>query len=118
MINPLLVRQQNEGNVIMGLGPALFEEYVYDNGQLVNPNLSDYQVPSFLDIPRDLTSRSLESSDPHPEIHGVGEMTLPVLAPAIGNALFHATGVRIVDLPMTAERVYAALYEQSKGETS
>lgn len=110
MLNPEIVRQQNEGNVIMGLGPALFEEYVFDNGQLVNPNLSDYMIPSFVDLPHQISSRSLESDDPNADIHGVGEMTLPVVAPAIGNALFHATGVRIYDLPMTAERVLRAIH--------
>lgn len=115
VLNPVMVRQQNEGNVIMALGLALFEESIYDSGQLVNPNLSDYMIPSFVDLPEQMTSRSLVSSDPDAEIHGVGEMTLPVVAPAIGNALYHATGARIYDLPMTAERVYRAI-QDAKGK--
>ncbi|MFW6075370.1 MAG: xanthine dehydrogenase family protein molybdopterin-binding subunit, partial [Chloroflexota bacterium] len=118
ILNPVMVRQQNEGNVIMGLGPSMFEEYVFDSGQLVNPNLSDYMIPSFLDLPEKLTSRSLESDDPNAEIHGVGEMTIPVVAPAIGNALYHATGVRVYDMPLTAERVFRALHGAAKEEVS
>jgi CO/xanthine dehydrogenase Mo-binding subunit len=109
VISPTRVRQQNEGNIIFGLGQALFEELVYDSGRLVNPNLSDYMLPSILDIPRRLTSNTIESSEEDADIHGVGEMTVPCIAPAIGNALFNATGVRIRDLPMTPERVLSAL---------
>ncbi|MDQ3695726.1 MAG: xanthine dehydrogenase family protein molybdopterin-binding subunit [Chloroflexota bacterium] len=118
VLNPVLVRQQNEGNVIFGLGPALFEEYVWDQGQMVNPNLSDYMIPSFLDVPDQLTSVALTSDDPAADVHGVGEMTVPPVAPAIGNAIFHATGARIYDLPMTAERVYRAIHEAANGDAT
>lgn len=109
VVSPTRVRQQNEGNIIFGLGQALFEEIAYDSGQLVNPNLSDYMIPSILDIPQRLTSSAVESADPEADVHGVGEMTIPCVAPAIGNALFAATGIRIRDLPMTPERVLRAL---------
>jgi CO/xanthine dehydrogenase Mo-binding subunit len=109
MLNPSLVRQQNEGNVIFGLGPSLFEQYVLDQGELINPNLSDYMIPSILDIPEQLSSKGIESAKADAEIHGVGEMTLPPVAPAIRNAIFNATGAKIYDLPMTAERVYRSL---------
>jgi CO/xanthine dehydrogenase Mo-binding subunit len=111
VLNPVLVRQQIEGNVVFGLGPAMFEEYVWDQGQMTNPNLSDYMIPSFLDIPDHLTSTALSTDDPEADMHGVGEMTVPVVAPAIRNAIYHATGARIFDLPMTAERVYRAILE-------
>lgn len=110
MLNPTIVRQQNEGNIIYGLGPAMFEEYVLDQGELVNPNLSDYMIPSVLDIPERLTSFAIENPDPDADVHGVGEMTVPAIAPAIRNAIFHATGARIYDLPMSAERVYRAVH--------
>ena len=109
VINPLRVKQQNEGNMIFGLGPALFEELTYDSGQVVNPNLSDYMIPSILDIPERLTSRGVESEQEDADVHGVGEMTVPPLAPAIANAVFRATGARIRDLPMTPERVLRAI---------
>src|SRR3990170_6815352 len=81
VINPLRVKQQNEGNMIFGLGPALFEELIYDSGQVVNPNLSDYMIPSILDIPQRLTSSAVESDLEDADVHGVGEMTVPPLAP-------------------------------------
>ena len=109
VVSPLRVKQQNEGNLVFGLGPALFEELVYDGGQVTNPNLSDYMIPSILDIPKHLSSSALESDDPEADVHGVGEMTVPPLAPAIGNAVFDAIGVRLRDLPMTPERVLRAL---------
>ncbi len=107
VVNPQLARLQNDGNVIYGIGPALLEEMVFDNGQVTNANLSDYMLPSMLDIPPELVSYAIESD--LDEIHGIGEMTLPPVAPAIANALFDATGVRIFDLPLTAERVLRAL---------
>jgi CO/xanthine dehydrogenase Mo-binding subunit len=107
VVNPQLARLQNDGNVIFGLGPALLEEMVVDGGQIINPNLSDYMIPSFLDIPRELDSVSVEAA--HGEFHGIGEMTLPPVAPAIANAIFDAVGIRIRDLPMTAEKVLRAM---------
>ncbi|MBI1877129.1 MAG: xanthine dehydrogenase family protein molybdopterin-binding subunit [Chloroflexi bacterium] len=111
VVNPQLARLQNDGNVIFGLGPAMLEEIVVDEGQVVNPNLSDYMIPSFLDIPAELDSISLEA-DPG-EFHGIGEMTLPPVAPAIANAIFDAVGVRIRDLPLSAEKVLRALNNES-----
>lgn len=107
VVNPQLARLQNDGNVIFGLGPAVLEEIVVDGGQVINPNLSDYMIPSFLDIPQRLESSSIEAG--HGEFHGIGEMTLPPVAPAIANAIFDATGVRLRDLPITAEKVLRAL---------
>jgi CO/xanthine dehydrogenase Mo-binding subunit len=112
VISSMRVRQQNEGNVIFGLGQALFEELVYDGGQITNANMSDYTIPSILDIPQRLTSAAVESSDGDADIHGVGEMTVPCVAPAIANALYRATGVRLRTLPMTPERVLRALDER------
>jgi CO/xanthine dehydrogenase Mo-binding subunit len=104
--------------MIFGLGQALFEELTYDSGQMVNPNLSDYMIPSILDIPARLTSSAIESSDPDADVHGVGEMTIPCLAPAIGNALHAATSARIRDLPMTPERVLRALHDRDEEGTT
>jgi CO/xanthine dehydrogenase Mo-binding subunit len=115
VVNPLRVKQQNEGGAIYGLGPALFEELVYDAGQLTNPNLSDYMIPSILDVPDKLTSTAVESDDPHAELHGVGEMSLPAVAPAVASAIARATGVQLRRVPMTAERVLRAL-ERSDGD--
>lgn len=116
VVNPFRVRQQNQGCLVFGLGPALFEESVHDGGQLVNPNLSDYMIPSILDVPTRLTSSALEHDAVDGEMHGVGEMALPGLAPAIANAVFDATGVRVTDLPLTPERILRALRGARTGE--
>lgn len=107
VVNPALARLQNDGNIIFGLGPAVMEEIVTEGGQVINPNLSDYLIPSFLDTPRRLETVSLESEGS--EFHGIGEMTLPPVAPAIANAIFNAVGVRIRDLPLTAEKILRAI---------
>ena len=114
VVNPIRARQQSEGSIIFGLGPALFEEMIVSDGQVTNPNLSDYMIPSIVDVPLDLTSSSLESANPDAPIHGVGEMTVPAVAPAIANAIAQATGARIRDLPLTAERILRSMVEMGE----
>lgn len=108
-ISPLRVDQQNVGNVVLGLGPALYEQLLYDDGQNTNPNLSDYMIPSILDVPMEIGSVVVEHPGPDPELHGVGEMALPPVAPAVVSAIHDATGVWLRDLPLTAEKVLRAL---------
>jgi CO/xanthine dehydrogenase Mo-binding subunit len=112
VVNPRMAQLQNDGNVIFGLGSALMEEIVYDGGQATNPNLADYAIPSIRDIPAELISICIESGEG--EMHGIGEMTLPPVAPAIANAIEDAIGVRIKDLPITAEKILRALREKSE----
>jgi len=102
------VDQQNVGCVIMGLGHSLFEESVYDDGQLTNPNLSDYPIPSILDLPEHIGSVVIEDLE-HGEVHGVGEMAIPAVPPAVAAAIHDATGVWLHDLPFTPEKVLSAL---------
>lgn len=111
VVNPKMAQLQNDGNVIFGLGPTMMEQIVYDGGQPTNPNLADYAIPSIRDIPTELVSVCIESDSG--EMHGIGEMTLPPVAPAIANAIEDAVGVRIKDLPITAEKVLRALKEIS-----
>lgn len=110
IVNPSLVKLQNDGNVIFALGPTLYEEVLFDGGQVTNPNFSDYMIPSIRDIPMNLESVSLESEAG--ELHGIGEMTLPSVAPAVASAVEDAVGVRIKDLPITAEKILKALREK------
>jgi CO/xanthine dehydrogenase Mo-binding subunit len=112
VVNPHLAQLQNDGNVIFGLGPTLMEEMILDGGQVTNPNLADYAIPSIRDIPVELVSVCIESDEQ--ELHGIGEMTLPPVAPAIANAIEDAIGVRIKDLPITAEKILRALREKLK----
>lgn len=113
VVNPALARLQNDGNVIFGLGPALMEEVLFDAGTVTNPNLSDYLIPSIRDLPLELKSLALESD--RGELHGIGEMTLPPVAPAIAAAVEDAAGVRITSLPITAEKILRALSEKEEG---
>jgi len=108
IVNPVQCELQTEGNVAFGVGHALFEDLVFDGGQLQNGNLGDYMIASCEDMPRTLTV-SVHENREHPEIHGVGETSLPAVAPAIANAIARATGVRIVDLPVTPEKILRAL---------
>jgi CO/xanthine dehydrogenase Mo-binding subunit len=109
MVNPRLCELQTEGSTFLGLGQALFEELVYDDGQLVTQNLADYMIPSFGDVPRRVESAILERAGAG-EVHGIGETSLPPVAPAVANAVYNATGVRITDLPLTPEKVLRGLH--------
>jgi CO/xanthine dehydrogenase Mo-binding subunit len=108
VVNPVGAELQTEGNVAFGIGGALFEELAFDDGQLQNGNLADYMVASIADMPAELGIHTLEHQAAN-EIHGIGESALPAVIPAIGNAVARATGVRIRDLPITPEKILAAL---------
>jgi CO/xanthine dehydrogenase Mo-binding subunit len=115
-INPLQAEGQDEGAAIQGLGSALFEALEYENGQPLNASLVDYRVPRFTDLPADFTSALVENFDgPGPYgAKGMGESGIVSVAPAVGNALFNATGVRLRDLPLTPERVWRALRDHRR----
>jgi CO/xanthine dehydrogenase Mo-binding subunit len=100
---------QNEGCAAFGLSQALFEEISFDGGQVVNPNLSDYNIASMIDFPAAFTTTLAESPDPDAEVHGLGETGLPAVPPAIGNAVRDALGVRIPTIPLVPERVLSAI---------
>jgi CO/xanthine dehydrogenase Mo-binding subunit len=115
IINPRLCELQIEGATTFGLGQVLFEELVQDtNGSISNPNLSDYMIPSFQDVPAQLTVHMLE---PHgvTDVHGVGETAIPPARPAIGNAISRAVGFHFLDLPITPEKVLRALEKPRSG---
>lgn len=110
VVNPRLCELQLEGSAFFGLGQALFEEMIYDeSGHVLNRNLGDYTIPSFEDIPVSLKAGLLESEGVH-DIHGVGETLLPPVMAAIGNAVCNAAGVRIKDLPITAEKLLRGIH--------
>lgn len=117
IINPVQCELQSEGNVAFGIGQALFEEMIFDGGQLQNGNLGDYMIAYPKDMPPDLEVAVLEDRNRN-EIHGIGETGLPPVAPAIGNAVYRATGVRITDLPITPEKVLRALRDRSGSSSS
>jgi CO/xanthine dehydrogenase Mo-binding subunit len=115
-INPKLVEQQLSGAAIMGIGHALFDQLVLDQGQLINGTLLDYQLPSIKDLPDRLTPIIVEA--PHDTgpfgAKGVGETGILGVAPAIANAVRDALGVRITTLPLTPEAIVAALERERR----
>ena len=106
VINPMLVEGQIEGGVAMGIGMALSEEIVFRDGVQVNPNLTDYVMPTIADMPA-VEVIAIEKYDPTGPFgaKGVGEPTLVPTAAAILNAIYDAVGVRITSLPATPEKV-------------
>jgi putative selenate reductase molybdopterin-binding subunit len=110
-INPTLAEGQVEGAVTQGLGFALFEEMVFDeNGKLLNPNFADYKLFNAFDMPKleTILVETYEPTGPYGS-KSIAEVPINCPAPAIANAVYNAVGVRITELPITAEKVLAAL---------
>jgi len=120
MIHPLHCRGQDEGAALFGIGLTLFEEIVYKDGQMVNPNLVDYRLPRFRDLPELFTTQILEEEGgPGPYgAKGMGEGGILAVAPAVCNAVYNAIGVRIREVPLRGERVWKALLEGKRHEGS
>ena len=97
IINPDNLRAQVEGAIIMGLGPALREAMVFENGRMLNASFGDYAVPRFDDLP-ELDIQLLNRPD-LPSVGG-GETPIIAVAPAIGNAVFQAIGLRLREMPL------------------
>jgi xanthine dehydrogenase YagR molybdenum-binding subunit len=111
-INPPTARNQVEGGIVMGVGMGLLEKLDYDprDARLINANVADYIVPTHADAP-EIDVELLDYPDfKHNEFggRGVGEIGLTGVAPAISNALYHATGKRHRDLPITIEALLAS----------
>lgn len=115
-INPKMCEQQIEGSIGMGIGVSLYEEMVADEGFILNPSFLDYKIPSTLEMPTLDNVIPLLDGAPHREglfgAKGFGEATLTPFYAAVGNAFYHATGVRIKGLPLAKEKVLKALDEQ------
>jgi len=100
IVNPDHVSNQVEGALVMGLGGALFEAIKFDEGKITNPRFSRYRVPRFSDMPQ-IDVVLLDRKDLSPA--GAGEPPIVAIAPAIGNAIFDAAGVRLRSLPMVPD---------------
>jgi CO/xanthine dehydrogenase Mo-binding subunit len=115
-INPLGVKQQIEGGVIMGIGQALTETLMRDRatGVPLNPNLLDYKVLSIKDVPP-VEVVIVEKPKNYGAFgaHGIGEPPIATPAAAMINAVYNATGVWVEDIPLTRARVLAALKNSS-----
>jgi len=108
-----MCEQQAEGGMVMGLGGALFEEMQMDNGGVINPNFTDYRMPSTCDVPMLDNVDSIIAQAPHKDgpfgAKGFAEGAMIGMEPSIANAVCNAVGVRIKDLPITPEKVLQAL---------
>ena len=111
-INPQQVLGQVEGAVVQAAGYTLMEDFIEKDGRVLTPYLSNYLIPTVLDIPETVESHLLEYADPIGPwgARGMGEMPYLPLAAAIVSAVHDATGVWINEFPLTAERVFAALH--------
>lgn len=110
-INPMSVEGQVEGAISMGLGAALFEEMQVDEkGVMLNPNLHDYRIPTFMDMP-EIDSEIVDSYDPTSSFGNkeVGEGPVGPVIPAVLNAIHDAIGVRFTSVPITPEKILRAL---------
>jgi CO/xanthine dehydrogenase Mo-binding subunit len=111
-INPAGVEGQLEGSVVMGIGQALMEGFVMRQGVILNPSMLDYKVPQTHDAP-EVETIIVEVTDPGGPFgaKGVGEFALVPTLAAVANAIYDAVGVRITSLPITREKMLAALRE-------
>jgi len=112
-INPEMIQAQIEGGVVQGLSSVLFEALQLKDGQPVNSSFVDYRIATAVDAPRTIIGGYVEvPQDDGPwGARGVGEHTMVPAAPAVGNALYDALGIRFADMPVTAERIFLAMEE-------
>ena len=104
VVNPNHLKNQIEGAIVMGLGGALFEEIEFEKAMITNPHLADYRVPRFADIPKIeivlIDRKDIASA-------GAGEAPIIGIAPAVGNAIFDATGIRLRSMPLIPDGLKA-----------
>ena len=101
---------QIEGGIVQGIGQALTEIIQLDEGQVINPSLAEYKLPTVRDIP-ELSVHVIESPEgngPY-KIRGIGDMSISLPSAAIANAIFDATKVRVTELPIDASSIYSAI---------
>jgi CO/xanthine dehydrogenase Mo-binding subunit len=118
-VNPQLCRVQVHGGTIMGLSTALYEEIQLDRGRVLNPNFTDYKIPTIANTPP-ISSFILETAEADGPygLRGIGEQPMISVAPAIANAVADAVGIDPRTFPLTPERVYKAIKEKEAGTHS
>ena len=115
-INPSLIEGQITGGLVQGLATVLCEDMRFDDkGRLLNPNFTDYKIPTAHDIPDEMVPIIVEVAQPDGPFgaRGVGEHTMIPAAPIVANAIEDALGIRITSMPITAEKVALALLDTS-----
>jgi CO/xanthine dehydrogenase Mo-binding subunit len=114
IINPLGHQGQIDGEAIMAIGTGLMEELAHDQGKVTTTNLGEYKIPNIADVPKFKTVLVKGKNGPGPyEAKGIGEHANVTPPAAIANAVHDACGVRLFDVPVTAEKVYQALREKA-----
>ena len=118
VLNPQILRGQTIGALAQGVGYALYEEVLTADGRILNPNFTDYKLPTAVEMSFPIEIGFVETDEPTGPygVKGIGEPGLTPTAPAIGNAIADAVGVRIHDLPITPEKLLAAI-QARKEET-
>ena len=113
VVNPGLIRGQTYGGIVQGLGTGMMEELLLDreSGRIINASLMDYKIPTSLDVPASMETHYVETAqkDGPMGARGIGEHTMIPTPAAVANALYDACGIRIDSMPITAEKVLAAL---------
>jgi len=117
VINSSLAKGQVVGGLVQGLATVLYEDMRFDkNGKLLNPNFTDYKIPTALDIPEEIVPIFIEVEQPDGPFgaRGMGEHTMLPAAPMVANAIYNALGIRLKSMPLTAEKVAMAILNNSK----
>lgn len=116
-LNPLAVEMQIEGCLHMGLGQAMMESFGYNRMTVQNPSLLDYKIPSAIEMP-EVEVHIVESNDPEGPFGAkeAGEGPLLPILPSLANAVTDAVGVRFYELPMTPDRVLAAIEKKQRAD--
>jgi len=111
VLNPQTIQGQMYGALAQGLGFTFYEQVQAENGRILNPNFRDYKIPTIAEMNFPIELEFIETDDSEGPFgaKGVGEPGLVPTAPAIANAIYNAIGVRIRDLPITPEKILAAL---------
>ncbi|MGH9842182.1 MAG: molybdopterin cofactor-binding domain-containing protein, partial [Blastocatellia bacterium] len=113
-IHPMLAEGQIEGGTLQAVGYGVLEELVWDRGRIVNNQLTNYIIPTSLDAP-EIETIIIEKEYPHGPFgaKGVGELPMDGAAPAIAAAVYNATNALITEIPITPERMFAAIGPKS-----
>lgn len=117
-LNPGLVKGQITGGLLQGLATVLYEDMRYDErGRLLNPNFTDYKIPTAMDVPDEIIPIIVEVPQPDGPFgaRGIGEHTMLPAAPMVANAVEDALDIRIKSMPVTAEKVALAVLDKERG---
>ena len=114
VINPITYEGQLEGGIVQAIGQAMCERLHLSEGAVVSASLGDYKLPTTMDIPNLKTVLVPSDGDDRHMTKAVGEISNTAVIAAIANAIYDAVGVRLTELPLSAEKIYDALAQQRR----